>query len=78
MYYNRCLVLKKTHVFGVRLDEASWKALNALMKDKGVGKSQAVRLALIYTYLNHIKGIHPEIEPQKAEEAIMRLIINSF
>lgn len=70
--------MKKTHSFGVRLDEASWKALNTLMKEKGVGKSQAVRLALIYTYLNHIKRIRPETEPEKAEEAIMRLIINSF
>lgn len=70
--------MKKSHVFGVRLDEVSWKALNALMEEKGVGKSQAIRLALIYTYLNHIKRIRPETEPERAEEAIMRLIINSF
>lgn len=70
--------VKKTYIFGVRLDEASQKALIAIMENKGVSKSQAIRLALIYTYLNHIKQIRPEKEPEKAEEAIMRLIINSF
>jgi len=70
--------LRKNYQFSVRLDKASHKALTTLMREKNVGRSQAIRIALIYTYLTHIKNVKPETEPSKAEEEIMRLIVDSF
>jgi len=68
---------RKYHIT-VRLDNIAMKCLSRIMERKGVSRSEAIRLCIVYTYLSHIMLIKPEKEPDKAEDALFWTLVNEL
>lgn len=68
----------KTFHISIRVDELAMKCLERIMQRKGMNRSEAIRHCIIYTYLSHIMLVRPEKEPEKAEEILLKTILENL